>query len=131
MGQGDNVNMPDESGGSVIAQGTRVRGRVTGDGDLVIQGTLDGDVVLRGQLRIEPGAVVVSNVEAEDVLVAGSLDGNVESSGTIRVASGASLRGDIRAGSLAFEDGARFSGRIDCAFDLPKELAKPAPARRT
>ncbi|HZU82054.1 MAG TPA: polymer-forming cytoskeletal protein [Polyangiaceae bacterium] len=106
-----------------IGRGARVRGRVRGEGDLVIEGRLEGDLSLRGDLTIAEGAEVASDtLEAHAVTVAGALEGDVTASGAVRLAPGARVRGNIRGTAIAIEDGARYSGRLDFEFDLPPEL---------
>src|ERR1700733_14310156 len=101
----------------------RVRGRVHGDGNLVIEGHVEGSVTLRGDLTIGEGGRVESElVTAHAVFIAGTLEGSVVASGPVRLSSSARVRGDLQASAVAIDDGARFSGRLDCEFDLPPEL---------
>jgi cytoskeletal protein CcmA (bactofilin family) len=99
-----------------IGSGARVRGRIHGDGDLVVEGHVEGNVAIRGDLTISQGASVTSEtIEAHAVTIAGALDGNVTATGPLRVVASARVRGNLRSG-------ARFSGQIECEFDLPPEL---------
>src|SRR3954453_16647210 len=97
---------------AVIGQSTRVRGRVSGDGDLRLEGTLEGDISLRGDLTIAEGAKAASNVEARAVSVGGELEGHVRRQGVVHLEVGARVRGDIQGESVAIDDGAEFSGRL-------------------
>jgi cytoskeletal protein CcmA (bactofilin family) len=117
---------------SLIGAGTRVRGRVTGDGDVVIGGHVEGDVVVRGDVTIEDGARCTSNVEGHAVTVAGELAGDVSASGPVVVGATARLRGNVRGAQFSMEDGASFAGRVECEFELPDGLGEDhaAPARR-
>lgn len=118
-------------GGARIGSSARVRGRIQGDGDLTIEGTVEGAIALRGDLVIADGAQVTSdNVEAHEVTIAGALEGNVQATGGVRIASGARVRGDLRGSSVAIEEGAAFAGRLECEFDLPAELLEGARGRR-
>ena len=106
-----------------IGSGTRIRGKIHGDGDLVVEGSIEGDVVIRGDLTIAESATVTSEaVEAQAVTVAGTLQGDVAATGVVRLSAGSRVRGNLRGSSVSIEDGARFSGRLDCEFDLPPEL---------
>lgn len=122
-----------------IGSAARVRGRIQGDGDLVVEGHVEGNVTLRGDSTIAEGASVASeSVTAHAVVVAGTLEGNLTASGPVRLASGAHVRGDLQGSAVAIDDGAQFSGRLDCEFELPPELGGSsqgeararAPARR-
>ena len=45
---------------SVIGAGTKVRGRIHGDGDLLVEGNVEGDIALRGALTIAVGGIATS-----------------------------------------------------------------------
>jgi cytoskeletal protein CcmA (bactofilin family) len=129
-----------ESRDARIGSGTRIRGRIQGDGDLLVEGQVEGSVTIRGALTIAEGASVTSEaLEAQTVTVAGTLEGDVTASGPVRLSAGARVRGNLTGSAVSIEDGARFSGRLDCEFDLPPELGggssrgeprgRPAPRR--
>lgn len=104
------------SGGSeaVIGRSTRVRGRVTGEGDLRIEGQVEGDVDLKGALTI-----------------AGELDGDIRAEGgTVHLEAGAKVRGDISGESVSMDEGAEYAGNLNAEFELPAELGGGAGGRR-
>lgn len=113
--------------GARIGSGARIRGRIHGDGDLVVEGQVDGELAIRGELTIaEGGAVTSEAVEAQSVTVAGTLEGDVAATGPVRLVAGARVRGNLKGSAVSIEEGARFSGRLDCEFDLPPELGGAA-----
>jgi cytoskeletal protein CcmA (bactofilin family) len=117
-----------DASGARIGSGARVRGRIHGDGDLVVEGQVEGDLAIRGELTIAEGASVASeSIEAQSVVVAGALDGDVAASGTVRLVAGSRVRGNLKGSAVSIEEGARFSGRLDCEFDLPAELGGASP----
>jgi cytoskeletal protein CcmA (bactofilin family) len=112
-------------GDAIIGRTTRVRGRITGDGDLVVDGIVEGDISVRGDLTIGEGAKATCHdrgIDAHAVTVRGELDGDVSARGIVRLEAGARVRGDIRGESVAIEEGAEFSGRLESEFELPPEL---------
>ncbi len=105
-----------------IGSGARVRGRIHGEGDLVVEGQVEGDLVIRGNLTIAQGASVTGEaVEAHTVLIAGTLEGDLTASGQVTLTTGARVRSNVR-GVVAIEQGAEFAGQLDAEFDLPPEL---------
>jgi cytoskeletal protein CcmA (bactofilin family) len=111
------------SGEARIGSGARVRGRIHGEGNLVIEGHVEGDVTLRGDLTIAEGAALAGeSVEAQSVTIAGTLEGDVHASGPVRLGSSARVRGDLHGSTVSIDEGARFAGRLECEFDLPSEL---------
>ena len=114
-----------DSGGrdARIGSGARVRGRVHGDGNLVVEGHIEGELAIRGDLTIADGASVTCEVvQAHGVTIGGSLEGDVAATGAVCLAAGARVRGNLRGPTITIEDGARYSGRLECEFDLPPEL---------
>ncbi len=99
---------------AVIGRSTRVRGRVSGDGDLRIEGSVEGDVALRGTLTIS-----------------GELEGEIRAEGgTVHLEAGARVRGDVHGEGMSMDEGAEYVGRLNAEFDLPAELGGASGARR-
>jgi cytoskeletal protein CcmA (bactofilin family) len=110
-----------------IGSSARVRGRIHGEGDLVIEGHVEGDLSIRGDLTIAEGASVKSEaIEAHSVVITGTLEGDVVASGPVRLSPGARVNGNLRGSAIAIDDGAGFAGRLDCEFELPAELGGAA-----
>ena len=113
-----------EGEASVLARGSRVRGNVSGDGDLRVGGEIEGDVTVSGDVSLDEGARVTGDVSAASVTVAGDVEGDVESRGAVTVQASATVRGDLTATEVVIEEGATVHGRIDADFDLPAELTR-------
>ena len=107
-----------------IGRTTKVTGRLTGDGDLLVEGSIEGELVLKGHLHVAAGGAVVAAIEADEVTIEGSIDGDVHSRGPVTLRAGGQLRGAIKADRVALEDGAKYSGRIEMNVELPDELAR-------
>ncbi len=107
---------------AVIGAGTRIRGRVTGDGEVTVLGRVEGEVHLRGALFVDEGGEVEADVDAEALRVGGTVQGNVSVSGDVTILSGAKVRGDVRGASVALHEGGELDGRVECEFSLPPEL---------
>lgn len=112
-----------DAGDARIGSRALVRGRIRGEGSLVVEGRVEGDLAIQGDLTIAEGGSVKSEaVEAHAVTIAGTLDGDVVASGAVRLTPGSRVTGNLRGKAVAIDDGARFTGRLDCDFDLPPEL---------
>lgn len=107
---------------SVLGRGARVRGRVSGEGDLRVEGQIEGDVTLSGELSIDEGASITGDIDAAAVTIAGALQGNVASRGAVTISAGARVEGNMGGAEVSLEEGASFVGRIEAEFDLPAEL---------
>ena len=103
------------SGGeAVIGRSTRVRGRVSGDGDLRVEGHLEGDINVKGACT-----------------VSGEVDGDIRADGgTVHLETGAKVRGDISGESVSMDEGAEYVGNLNAEFELPAELGGATGGRR-
>lgn len=107
---------------STLGRGVGIKGRVTGDGDLTIEGSVEGELSIGGALHVTDEAKVRARVEAASVLVEGLLEGDISSSGPVKAGAGARLKGTITAESFAMDEGADVSAEIVAEFELPPEL---------
>ncbi len=107
---------------SVLGRGARVRGRVSGEGDLRVEGQIEGDVTLSGELSIDEAGSITGDIDAAAVTIAGALQGNVASRGAVTISAGARVEGNMGGAEVSLEEGASFVGRIEAEFDLPAEL---------
>jgi cytoskeletal protein CcmA (bactofilin family) len=107
---------------SVLGRGARVRGRVSGDGDLRVEGQIEGGVTLSGELAIDETGSITGDIDAESVTIAGVLLGNVVARGAVMIRAGARVEGNMGGAEVTLDEGASFAGRIEAEFDLPAEL---------
>ena len=116
---------------AVLGEGVRIRGRISGEGDLSILGSVEGDVVVRGDLTIGEHAKIDSErLEAQGVNIMGEVDADVNASGPVRLRPTARVRGDLKASEVSIEEGAQFAGRIEADFELPAALGGGSSGRR-
>ena len=107
---------------SVLGRGTRVRGRVNGDGSLRVEGQVEGGIGVTGDLTIEEGGAVRGDVEANGVTILGELTGDVSARGPVAIRATARVSGNMGGAEVSLEEGASFTGRIEADFELPPEL---------
>jgi cytoskeletal protein CcmA (bactofilin family) len=108
---------------AVLGEGVRIRGRITGEGSLSILGTVEGDVVVRGDLSVGEHARLDSEtLEAQAVTIAGEVNADINASGPVRLGPTARVRGDLKGSEVSIDEGAQFAGRIEADFELPGEL---------
>ena len=103
---------------TVLGATTRIRGRVTGTGDLRLEGSIVGDVSVSGTTAVGSGASVEGDVEAANVTIDGTLIGNVAASGPVTIGDGAVVRGELSGSSVSIASGAEVAVRLNTEFDL-------------
>lgn len=110
---------------SIISEGLQVTGNLSCDGDIQIDGRVQGDIEARS-LTVGENGVVDGSIVADEVHVSGTLDGEI-SARSVVIARGAHVRGDIAHDVLSIESGAQFEGKSARRAGMPVETAAPAP----
>lgn len=101
------------SGQAVIGSSIRIRGEVSGDEDLVIQGRVDGSVDLdQNTVTVGPDGEVTADITGRTITVEGRVEGDLTAEEQIVLRSSARVEGDIRAPRVVLEDGAHFRGGV-------------------
>jgi len=108
-----------------IGASLEIKGRISGEEDLQIDGKVEGPVALRGhRLTIGRSGQLNSEISARELVVYGKVTGNVNASDRVEIKKDGAVIGDIQTARISIEDGAIFKGRIE--IDRPG--SKPAPA---
>jgi len=99
---------------ATIGKSVHIKGDVTAKEDLVIEGTVEGRVVVTDHsLTIGPNSRVTNEIRAKSVVVGGEVQGNITAADRVEVSTTGSMLGDIAAPRVVLADGARFKGKID------------------
>lgn len=112
-----------------------IRGDITGKGDLVISGRVEGTVDLPdNDANIEAKGFMDGGILARNVNIRGKVQGDIEARSKVTILATGAVIGTIVAPRLQIEDGAKFKGRIDmgvskpAATPKPRKTSAPAPA---
>jgi cytoskeletal protein CcmA (bactofilin family) len=113
---------------SSISRGTKVVGKIFGEGTVQVFGQIEGELRALTVL-IDEGARVEGDVVAEELIIGGQLKGSIHAN-RVRLNGTAVVEGDIFHRSLSIEENARFEGlskREDKAVELPRSASKRPP----
>ncbi len=112
---------------AIIGPSITIKGDVTGEEDLLIQGRVEGKVDL-AQHHVTVGANgrVRANVLGRSVTVEGEVEGDLHAEEQISIRKSGKVHGNLSAPRVTIEDGAMFKGSID--MDR-KAVSRPAPAQ--
>lgn len=102
---------------SLIAPDIAIEGKIEGSGHVRIAGRFKGDIDVRGDLTIEPGAHVTGSVRADKVVISGELVGNIEAASHVELMQSGALTGDLKAATLTVAAGSRMRGQADFGWD--------------
>src|SRR5580698_558099 len=130
--QENTKDMKPAEGSTVIGKSVVVRGELSGNEDLYMDGDLEGTITLTdSRLTIGPNAKVLANLNVRDLVVLGSLTGNVRASGRIELRESAIVSGDIIAARLSIEDNAVIKGRVELIAGAAPAVPAPAASAST
>lgn len=105
-----------------------IKGDLSGDEDLVIEGRVEGKVDLKqNNVTVGKDGKVKADVHGRVVIIEGEVDGNVFAREQAILRQAGAIRGNITSPRVVLEDGSRFKGSID--MEAPKESAGSGPIR--
>ncbi len=105
------------NGGQVMAnigKSISIKGDLTGNEDLVVEGKVEGKIALPdNELTVGNNGNVNADVHAKSVIVIGKVRGNVSATEKIEVQASGSVDGDVRAPRLIIQEGAVLNGAVE------------------
>lgn len=112
-----------KGGDTIIAQGVKVEGDFVSDGNVTIEGEVNGSVKTAGHLEVGSIAKIKANVTAGEANVAGEISGNLTVNGKLDLLASSRIDGDIEAEVLSVAPGAKLNGHITMNGKTPVEAA--------
>ena len=110
----------------MIGTKTVIKGEITGDEDIVVEGTIEGQIRIGRDLRVGPGGVVKASVHAQSIVVSGELQGDCQASQRVELQATGQLTGNIRAPEWSSPRGRSFRGNSDMSGRSKDERKPPA-----
>jgi cytoskeletal protein CcmA (bactofilin family) len=105
---------------TVIGKAIEIKGELSGDEDLVIEGRVEGSISLKkNHLILERSAVIAADVEVESVTIKGQIDGDTSASNKVEITSEARVVGDIKAPRVVMAEGAKLRGAVQMEVPIP------------
>jgi len=109
---------PDNSS-AIIGESIIVVGDVSGKEDILINGTVEGDLNFReNDIFVGKTGHVNANVTAKIIIVEGDVRGELRANEQVKIKPSGKVTGDIRAPRVELDDGCQFKGSVDME-DLP------------
>ncbi len=111
-----------------IGKSVFIKGELTGDEDLTIEGRVEGKIELKDHnLVIGPNGKIKAEMYARNVTVVGNVVGNIIANEIVEIRTSGSVVGDIKAPRISIADGAHFKGSVDMqrGADESKKVESP------
>jgi cytoskeletal protein CcmA (bactofilin family) len=100
-------------GACVIGSKTTVKGEISGDEDVLVEGVVEGQIRINKDLRVGPGGTVKATIDAQSVVVSGEVIGDCHAANRVEIQASGRLTGNIRAPRVVIAEGAVFKGNSD------------------
>jgi cytoskeletal protein CcmA (bactofilin family) len=95
----------------VIAKGITVSGAMKGQGVVEIEGTVEGELELKGSVLVTSTGKVIGPITADVIRVAGRVEGSISALEHLLLESTGSIEGDVSTNTLVVENGGALNGR--------------------
>jgi cytoskeletal protein CcmA (bactofilin family) len=109
---------------TIIGENIIIEGSISGEEHLVIEGSMKGTIELKKHnFAIGSKGRFEGEIQAQKVSISGDMNGSVKAQDKIRITKEADFIGEIRAKSIAVEDGAYFKGSIELEREPNRKAA--------
>lgn len=96
-----------------IGPGSKIKGDIEANGNIRIDGTIEGNIISKGRVIIWTTGVVKGEVKCTNCDVYGNFDGKMTVNELLSLKASSKLTGDIKTSKLSIEPGAIFTGSCD------------------
>ena len=130
---------------ATIGPGVTVKGEISGEEDILIEGSVEGLVSLKQNcVTIAKGGKVKANVHGLVVLVEGEITGDIFATERVTVKVSGRVHGNITSPRVAIDEGSRIRGSLNTdvddvgavsersvtSYDLSKAIAKSDSSKK-
>jgi cytoskeletal protein CcmA (bactofilin family) len=113
-------------GGTVVSTGLHIKGEISGNEDMLIDGLVEGPIQLgEGMLTVGATGKITADVVAREVIVYGKVEGNLAARDRIEIKNEGSVVGNLTTARIIIEDGANLKGSVEIVScdKFPQALA--------
>ena len=97
---------------TIIGASIKVKGNFNGQGNIVVEGQLEGSLKTEASLFIGDKAKIVANIEADDAIINGEIRGSLKIHQYLALGPNAKIIGDISYSEISIEKGAIINGQV-------------------
>ncbi|PWC21569.1 MULTISPECIES: bactofilin family protein [Brenneria] len=93
-----------------ISQGARMEGKLAADGDITVEGEIEGDVCCNNTIKVEHSGKVTGELTSQQIIINGRVEGRIYA-GSVTILAQGKVVGDIFSDELSIEKGGVFTGK--------------------
>lgn len=106
-----------------LGKGISIQGSVTEAERIVIEGTMESQLLQCQELAISHSGVFKGEAQVEDADIAGVFDGTLNATGSLIIRATGRVLGVARSRRLSVEDGGQLTGRMEMITEAPSSPA--------
>jgi cytoskeletal protein CcmA (bactofilin family) len=114
----------------MIARPSKIEGRISGSGEIIVNGLVNGTIEATGTVRIAQQGQVDATVHGKIVSVAGTVSGDITADERIELETSAHVDGNITAPRILIKDGATFRGQVNMREPANRPPVRTSSARK-
>ena len=113
---------------SLIGAGTSLKGDISSNGDIRIDGTLTGNIHCTAKVVIGANGVVEGDISGQQADIMGKVNGTIKVKDLLQLKSNCSVNGNLHAAKLQIEPSASFNGQCHMTAEPSKGHHEKASA---
>jgi cytoskeletal protein CcmA (bactofilin family) len=121
---------PEATDRTVIARPSKIEGRISGSGEIVVNGFVSGTIEAAGTVKVGEMGRVEATVHGKVVSVAGAVVGDITADEKIELEISARVDGNITAPRILIKDGANFRGQVNMRKPENRPSVRTSSARK-
>jgi cytoskeletal protein CcmA (bactofilin family) len=97
---------------TLINEGCKITGVITGSGDYQVSGQIDGDCDIDGAVSLTRDGLWRGTIKARHVVISGHVEGDIVAAGKVEIADSARISGTVTGEAIAVAEGAVVEGQM-------------------
>jgi len=104
---------------NMIGPGTKIVGNIETNGDIRIDGNIEGNINSKGKVVVGNNGFVKGEIICSNAEISGTVSGKMAITELLSLKASSKVNGDIKSGKLSIEPGALFSGTCAMGNQAP------------
>lgn len=113
---------------TIIGPNAHFKGDIQSDGGVRIDGIIEGNIDITGNLVIGEGAKIIAEIKANNISISGAVKGNVNGN-RVEILETGRVWGDLTINSLLLNEGAYLRGQTTMHGDIEPPMIEPPKTR--
>lgn len=105
------TSAPGTGAATIIAAGTTLKGDISSNGDIRIDGTLQGNIQCQAKVVIGSNGTVEGDISGQQADIMGKVTGTIKVKELLQLKGGCQVNGNLYSGKLQIEPSASFNGQ--------------------